>query len=183
MPDRKLPPVIRPILRWIDTLTYGCLLAAALCLTAIFVLILAEVGARNFAGTSLDFSWDYAAYMMGALFMLAAGSALRSGAHVRVTVLLELLPPSGQRWLNLAACLAGLVVAALLLWSIGSMAWLSLERGTTSATVITTPLWLPQAVMTFGAFVFFLQMLAQALRVSIGYPLSADEAGKNDLDG
>ena len=170
------------VVRWIDGLTFVCGVIAAFCLAGIFVLIMMEVGARNFLGTSVDFSWDYASYLMGAAFMLASGAALHSGAHVRVTVLREPLSTAGRRRVDLAAAMAGLAVIGILLWSICSMAWLSAERGSTSATVVRTPLWIPQVVMAFGAAVFFLQMVAQIIRLASGQVLTGDEAAENSID-
>lgn len=180
--DADLPRPVRSVLRWIDGLTAGCAVLAALCLAGIFVLIMAEVIARNLVGTSVAFSWDYASYMMGGVFMLAAAAALKSGAHVRVTVLREPLSEAGRRGLDLTACLVGIAAVGLLLWSVSSMAWLSAERGSTSATVVRTPLWIPQAVVAAGAFVFLLQMLAQALRVVCGQSLS-DEPREGHVGG
>ena len=171
------------VVRWIDGLTSACGVVAAFCLAGIFVLIMMEVGARNFLGTSVDFSWDYASYLMGAVFMLASGAALHSGAHVRVTVAREPLSPPGRRRIDLAAAIVGLAVIGILLWSICSMAWLNAERGSTSATVVRTPLWIPQVVMAFGAAVFFLQMVAQIIRLFSGQQLTGDEGTENSLDG
>ncbi|WP_138466641.1 TRAP transporter small permease subunit [Poseidonocella sp. HB161398] len=148
-------------------------IAAALCLLAIFGLVGAEVLARNLANTSISFSWDVAAYLMGSCFMLSCASALKSGSHVRVTGLAEILPPRAARALDIFACLAGLFAAALLAWAIGQMAWLSFQRGSTSASVVRIPLVWPQSVLAFGAILLCLQLVAQLLRLIRGEGLPA----------
>ncbi|WP_108260757.1 TRAP transporter small permease subunit [Mangrovicoccus ximenensis] len=147
--------------------------AAALCLLAIFGLVGAEVLARNLANTSISFSWDVAAYLMGSCFMLSCASALKSGSHVRVTGLAENLPPKAAHALDLFACFAGLAAAVMLAWAIGQMAWLSFERGSTSASVVRIPLVLPQSVLAFGAILLCLQLAAQFLRLVRGEGLPA----------
>jgi TRAP-type C4-dicarboxylate transport system permease small subunit len=147
---------------------------SAFLLWGIFVLISAEVIARNAFNTSIHFSWDYAGYLMGAVFMLAAPEALHRGAHVRVTALRNLFAPRIRRLLDLAACLVGLLILAALAWALGSMTWFSVVRGTTSATISLTPLWIPQSVMTLGCVLACLQMLAQLLRVVSGEELTGD---------
>ena len=59
----------------IDWLTEFGNWIAGVALLGIFVLIAAEVFWRNLLGTSLGFSWDFAAYLMGAAFMLASAGA------------------------------------------------------------------------------------------------------------
>ncbi|WP_118137796.1 TRAP transporter small permease subunit [Oceanicella sp. SM1341] len=172
--DETRPVRFGPLIRGIDAITLAGGVVAAACLMALFGLIFAEVLARNIWGTSLSFSWDYAAYMMGACFLLAGGSALRGGAHVRVTALHEVVPARAVWCMDLAACLAGLLVTAFILWALGHMAWLSFGRGTTASSVIKTPLWIPQLVLAVGALIFVLQMLAQLLRVLRGETLIED---------
>ncbi|MTH66203.1 TRAP transporter small permease subunit [Paracoccus sp. DK608] len=159
----------------IDGLTAAGNLISALCLLAIFGLVAAEIVMRNLMGISISFSWDVSAYLMGACFLLAAASALKGGSHVRVTALTELLPPRGAWALDFAAAVIGLAVTVLLVWSLGQMAWLSGTRGSTSPGVVRIPLVLPQGILTVGAVLLFLQMVAQVMRVWSGERLTNGE--------
>ena len=169
-------PMLNPIVQLADRASKVAGSLAALCLFGIFGLILSEVFARDFLGYSIRFSWDFAGYLMGALFLLGAGPALREGVHVRVTALRDVVPDKLKWLMDVGASLVGLLVTALIFWAIGSMAWLNFLRGTTSATVSATPLWIPQCVMAIGAAVFFLQMVAQTLRVFSGHELTNADA-------
>ncbi|MCJ8140869.1 TRAP transporter small permease subunit [Falsirhodobacter halotolerans] len=169
------PSPARAILRGIDALTAGGNLLSALCLLAIFGFVGAEIVMRNLAGVSVSFSWDVAAYLMGACFLLASASALRAGTHVRVTALAEVLPPRAAWALDLAAGVIGLAVTVLLVWALGQMAWLSGMRGSTSPGVVRIPLVVPQGVLTLGAALLCLQMAAQVLRVLSGERLAVSE--------
>ncbi|CAN7683221.1 TRAP transporter small permease subunit [Pararhizobium sp. LjRoot238] len=145
---------------------------AALSLLAIFVLIAGEIIIRNLSGFSLSFSWDFAAYLMGSTFMMAAASALKSGSHVRVTAITEILSPRGGRMLDMLACLLGLAISVALTYALIEMAWLSFQRGSTSSSVIRTPLVYPQAVLAAGGVLLTLQMVAQSLRLTRGETLT-----------
>lgn len=152
----------------IDALTFAACVGGSICLAGIFILVMVEVLSRNLFGVSIPFSWDFAAYMMGGCFLLSSGNALKGGSHVRVTALFELLPPRAARLLAIAASVVGFAIVCVLIYAIGNMAWLSWVRGSTSASVVKTPLWIPQTAMSVGAVVFGLQMVAQFLRALRG---------------
>ncbi|MDB6454221.1 TRAP transporter small permease subunit [Falsirhodobacter sp. 20TX0035] len=163
------------ILRPIDRITDTGNVLSALCLLGIFLLVAAEILARNLLGYSISFSWDVAAYLMGGCFMFAAASALKEGAHVRVTGLVDAVRPRTARMLDLVATLVGLATAAALAWALCEMAWLSFERGSTSAAAVRIPLVWPQAALAAGAILLCLQILAQLLRVIGGGVLARGE--------
>ncbi|WP_332302966.1 TRAP transporter small permease subunit [Rhizobium sp. GR12] len=165
-------PAFNAIINPIDRLTEAANTLSALSLLGIFILITCEIILRNGVGYSLPFAWDVAAYLMAASFLLAAASALKSGSHVRVTAIGESLSPSGARWLDVAACLIGLVICAALSLALTDMAILFWQRGSTSSSVIRVPLIYPQVFLSAGAIILNLQMLAQLLRLLRGETLS-----------
>ena len=165
--DRKYTAITTPI----DTISSLSCIVGGVCLVAIFALIAAEIIARNLLGVSLPFSWDFAAYMMGACIFLSAGATLRAGGHVRVTALHDYMPQKGAQLLDIAACIAGLAIAFAILYAVSDMAILSFKRGSTSSSVVRTPLWIPQAFMVVGAAVFTLQMFGQLVRTLSGETL------------
>ena len=169
--SRRFSRVIDPI----DFLTSVGSTLAALCLLGIFLLVAGEILLRNLFGYSLGFSWDVAGYLMGGCFMMAAASALKSGSHVRVTAITEMLPPRAARWVELAACLVGLAISIALCVALTETAILSYQRGSTSASVVRTPLVWPQSAFAIGAALLCLQMVAQALRVLRGEALTTGQ--------
>ncbi|MCX8998375.1 TRAP transporter small permease [Rhizobiaceae bacterium BDR2-2] len=165
-------PAFSGIITVIDRLTGFGNILAALSLFLIFLIIACEIFLRNLVGYSLSFSWDVAAYLMAASFLLAGASALKSGSHVRVTAVGDMLSPQGARWLDMAACLLGLVTCIALTIALTDMAILSWQRGSTSSSVVRIPLVWPQAVLSAGAIILNLQMFAQFLRLLRGEMLS-----------
>jgi TRAP-type C4-dicarboxylate transport system permease small subunit len=169
---RSAPPRFSRLIAAIDWLTDLGSIAGALSLLGILVIIGSEIVARNILNTSLHFSWDLAGYLMGACFLLASAAAMKGGSHVRVTALLEVIPPAAARALELCACAVGLVICVTLSWALIDMAWLSGTRGTQAATAFRVPLVYPQAVLAVGAVLLTLQCLAQFLRLTRGEMLS-----------
>ncbi|MGN0934714.1 TRAP transporter small permease [Falsigemmobacter intermedius] len=162
----------RRTLAVIDGLTDAGGILSALCLLGILFLIGAEIFSRNLLSYSLHFSWDLAGYLMGGCFLLGCASAMKGGSHVRVTALIEALPGSMLRVMELASCLVGLVICAFLTWALAEMAWLSGLRGSTAATSFRVPLVWPQSVLALGAALMTLQCLGQLLRLTRGEALS-----------
>ncbi|NWJ27436.1 TRAP transporter small permease [Rhizobium sp. RM] len=165
-------PAFNAIIDPIDRLTEVGNTLAAISLLGIFTLIACEIFLRNGVGYSLPFAWDVAAYLMAASFLLAGASALKSGSHVRVTAIGEMLSSSGARWLDVVACLVGLAICVALSIALTDMAFLSFQRGSTSSSVIRIPLVYPQVALAAGAIIMNLQMLAQLLRLLRGETLS-----------
>lgn len=147
-------------------------IAGALSLLGILVSIASEIIARNVLGISLHFSWDLAGYLMGTCFLLASAAALKGGSHVRVTALLEVIPPALARWLEMFSCLVGIVICVMLSWALIDMAWLSGMRQSTAATAFRVPLVYPQSALAAGAVLLTLQAAAQLLRLIRGEALT-----------
>ena len=149
------------------------LLAAAgavLALASIAGLMLAEVFARNVLGRSLHVTWELSAYAMGAVFFLAAPAAMLRGEHVRVGILFEVLGPRGARALELAATLLGIVVAGYLAAALWQLTGRSFAGDVRSWSGYRFPLFVPQAVLSLGATLLALQLVARLVRVVTGRP-------------
>ncbi|MDX6751150.1 TRAP transporter small permease [Geminicoccaceae bacterium 1502E] len=158
---RELPWFLRAVERLVAM--SGVL--AAVCLLALLLLMLGELGSRNLFGRSLHVSWEISAYGMAAIVFMAAGSALQYGVHVRVTILSEWLGPHGSRVLDGLVSALGLAVAGLLAVVMTRLAWGSYAGGVMSWSGFGIPLYLPQALAAFGANVFALQLVARLVRI------------------
>ncbi len=160
------------VIAFIDFLTDLGGTLGALSLLGILALVGGEILARNVFGVSLHFSWDIAGYLMGACFLLASAAAMKGGSHVRVTALLEALPPGLARILERVACIIGLCICVMLSFALVEMALLSAIRSSTAATAFRIPLVYPQSALATGAILLTLQCLAQLLRLLRGERLS-----------
>jgi TRAP-type C4-dicarboxylate transport system permease small subunit len=85
-------------------------------------------------------------------------------------LLLKNVPAPLQRAMEVLAAVAGFAFMTFLTWSMTKFAFGSFVRGQVS-TSSDTPLWFPQAVVTFGMLLLTLQFLARAIQAALGLPL------------
>jgi TRAP-type C4-dicarboxylate transport system permease small subunit len=146
------------------------------CLLTLTLLMLAEVATRALSNVlpffppDISVAWEYSSYLMAASFTFGAAMTLRVGGHIRVVLLLKNVPAPLQRALEVLAALAGFAFMAFLTSAMVKFAWSSFVRGQVS-TGSDTPLWFPQAVVTFGMLLLTLQFLARAIQAALGLPL------------
>lgn len=160
-------------------------LAETLAVALIFgycALMLAEVVARAQA-RSFSFTWEYSQYAMAALFALAAGPALRTGVHVRITLLSEKLPIRMAKGLDILATLIALAIVAMIINAMWTKVMTSFDRNILATSVSKTPLWLPQALVLWGFAQLWLDILARLIRRATNRPFEwrGADAEKSDV--
>lgn len=160
--------MIVAFLRQIDRLATWAAAFAAACLLLMAILMMGEVIARSALTQSLVFSWEFSGYLMGAAFLFGAAYTLRSGGHVRVSLLAEHVPYGVARGLEYFSALVGIVVTAYILYALCDLTYSSLQRDIVSFTPTQTPLIIPQGVLAIGALLLFLQMVARLIRLVRG---------------
>jgi C4-dicarboxylate transporter, DctQ subunit len=104
--------------------------------------------------------WVFETTLYALIFMGFLGNALavRSGAHFRVTLLMELMP--NYRWVfNLIAHLTTLAFALLIIAGGLYFVWYSWSNMILSATMLEVPIWIPQLAIPLGGMGLFLQTL------------------------
>lgn len=141
-------------------------LAETLAVALIFgygALMLAEVVARAQA-RSFSFTWEYSQYAMAALFALAAGPAIRTGVHVRISLVSEKLPDRAAKALDVVANFAALIIVALIVGAMWTKVSTSFDRNILATSVSKTPLWIPQAFVLWGFAQLWLDLLARLIR-------------------
>ncbi|WP_417522881.1 TRAP transporter small permease subunit [Marinovum sp.] len=155
---------------------------AGLCIVGLTLLVLADILLAffsqylHFVPSGTGVGWEYSAYLMGAAFLLGSGMTLRAGLQLRV----ELVMSAGPRWLArgleiVSAALGTAVTGALTLW-LFNFTLRTYGYGEVSQESFT-PLWIPQAVLTLGAGVLALQMLARLVSALAGHALDNPRLG------
>lgn len=149
-------------------------------------LMLAEVFARGFLAQSLPFSWEYSAFAMAGVFLLASGRAIRTATHVRVSLILEATPARMSRLLDIAANFAALIIVALIIAALYNAFSTSLDRGLVSPTIVRTPLAIPQGLILIGSIQLWFDLLARFIRLVKRMDFEergADAPAEEPLDG
>lgn len=175
-PNAAAPLPIRLLLDGIDHLCRIDGWMAGLCLVLLTSLLLGEVflraasGVLTFLPHDIKVAWEYSSYLMAATFTFGAAMTLRSGGHIRVTLLLVRLGPGMRQLAEIACAFAGLLMSGFLTYAMIRFTWTAFDRGQTSISS-ETPLWIPEAVVTFGILLLALQFLARFIQAMLGLPL------------
>ena len=122
-------------------------------------LIAAEVICRNAANFSLLISDEVSGYLLVLMTFCGAGYSLRSGALLRIEFLLFSLPPRLRAVVDVIYDLLALAVTAALLYELTRITWSSWERHMVAATLIETPIWIPQLAMPVGCTILLVAFL------------------------
>jgi len=146
---------------------------AGLFLIGTLLAVLASILGRLHPAFDLPGADAYAGYCMAAAAFLALAPTLRRGEHIRVTLVLNHLPPAGQRGLDIACHLVAIGLSSALAWFSMRLVLQSREFHDVSASLDATPLWIPQLGMAAGTTLFALAFLADLLLLLRGEPLHA----------
>ena len=150
--------------RALDTLYRAALWASALCLVAIALMVGVQLATRLLDGAlallhlprtefvilSLN---EICGYLLAAASFLALAGTLKSGAHIRVTMVLAALSERARYFVELWAFGFAAACTAYMTGHLANFAWVSFLFREVSAGVIRVPLVYPQAAMALGSFI------------------------------
>ena len=105
----RLMLLLRRIWRVLDAVYLASGVLAAVFMVMILLLIVAQMGAR-WAGITFEGSTEFAGYAMAATSFFALAHAFSRGAHIRVSILLN-LNSFTRMWLDAGAMLVAAIIA------------------------------------------------------------------------
>lgn len=166
--------VAHTVRKTLDALYYGAAILAAICLALIGALVLAQVVGRWF-GVIVPAAEDIAGFLMAATTFLALAWTLRSGGHIRVTLLIRNLSPRLRRAqeilvLTVATSLVAIVAVSSLL-----LVFESFEYQDVSGGYFAVPLWIPQMPMAAGLVLLAVALLDELVTVSLGHSATYEQ--------
>lgn len=144
--------------RALDRLYDAAAWLAALFLIGTLVMVLMGIVGRpiNWYVPGTD---AYAGYCMAASGFLALAHTLKRNEHIRVSLLLEHVPPRGRRGLELWALAVATLLAGALAWYSVRLAFQSWQFNDVLTGTDATPLWIPQLAMAIGTLVLFVAFI------------------------
>jgi TRAP-type C4-dicarboxylate transport system permease small subunit len=166
--------------RFVDKLAMAGAYLAAACLTAMVLLVLAEISMGLLSRvipsipSGIRFAWEYSAYLMGSAFMFGGALSLRSGMQIRVELLLRAGQGRFERPLEIFSSFVGAVFLGVLAWSLAAFTLQSWKFSQVSGDTLT-PLWIPQSALLLGTVIFALQAFARFLSSLAGLPLDNED--------
>ena len=137
---------------------------SAVILGMMTLLILLEILLWNTVQKTTLIADEYSAYGLAAIIFLGAGYCLKEKGHIRITLILGLLPAKPARVIAFIATAVTTCFMGYLWWYLFKMVGATLRYQSTSGTLTHTPLWIPQSLMLVGAAGFLIQLLATTLR-------------------
>lgn len=154
--------------RGVDLLCRAGLWASAAIVLAIVAVVVLEVAARGLFGTSLFVVEELVGYLMAAFTLLGLAHTFRHGTLLRVEVLYERLSARGRARADVAFDLAAVVFLAILEYQLVRLVVTSHRREVVSVTMMSFPVWIPQAVLAAGGAVLLLTVLNSLVQGLLG---------------
>ncbi len=161
--------------RSLDGLYDASAWAAALMLVGTLLMVLLGMLDRyvtlNFRGTDM-----YAGYCMAAAGFLALAHTLKKNEHIRVTLLLNAVPPKAKKALELWSLSAAVLLSGLFCYYSIRLAYQSWDFNDISTGNDATPLWLPQIGMGLGTLVLLIAFVDELVLEILGQRVAEDSA-------
>jgi TRAP-type C4-dicarboxylate transport system permease small subunit len=166
--------------RLLDGLYWTGGVVAAVCLALIAVLILTQIVARYF-GVLVPGALELAGYAMAASSFLALAYALRVGGHIRVSLVIQLMPARARRLCDLWSITVGTLLAGFFAWYVAEMVVTTWRFGDRTPGLLDIPLWIPQLSMLVGLVVLLTAFLDDLVQMLRGRPPSYEGKGEGVL--
>jgi TRAP-type C4-dicarboxylate transport system permease small subunit len=163
----------------LDLLYDGAAALAALFMLLLLAAVLSSILGREFhfmiPGTDA-----YAGYFMAASAFLALAHTLRRGEHIRVSLVLSLLPQPWRKRMEIWAGMVSVVLGALLAIFSVRLVMQSLSYNDISTSNDATPLWIPQLSMAIGTVIFFIALLHDLVDAISGKKLASESTAHHE---
>lgn len=163
------------LINFIDRLGALAAKLSGLILILMVALILYEIFLRSALGTSTFVMDEFVGYGVATMTFLSFAATLRDGVFIRVNLILTRLGERVRRALEVISCLAGTVLFSFLGFYFLRIVWTDFSRGTVSNSIMEVPLWIPEAAMAAGLFIFVLQFAALTVAVFLGAPINDEQ--------
>ncbi len=164
MPKSQL--ALKLVNRILDVMSDISLVIARVMIVIMIVLVVIDVVARYAFNSPLGFASEYVMYLMVGVTLLAANYVLREKGHIRVDIVVRLLPPRVQAWLLVVTDAVSIFAVVILLIQTFNLTAQSFANNTSSVTAMATPLGVVQLMLPIG-FGFLLLEFIRVLIISI----------------
>ena len=137
--------------RAFDRFALGLATIAAFVILAMSLWITYDVLSRNLFDVASPWSFDLSEYSLVWITFLAAPWVLMQDRHIRIEILVEILPVKAQRYLGLAVAVIAIVTCAVLAWRTGIAAIEYYERDVMMSRIWRIPRFWPYCIVPIGS--------------------------------
>ena len=164
-PINAKPPLMAKILHALDRIENAMAGMATLLPVAITVAVCLEVFMRYVINQPLVWVVELSEYALLYICFLGTAWALHNDNHVKVDIVLNILPHRVRRACGVISSLLGIAISAILLiW--GTLAtWEKFQSGAYNPTVVEFPAWIVLLCIPLGSFFLGIRFL----RNLVGY--------------
>lgn len=148
--------------RVLDRLLQATSYLAGALLLCLGTSVVVEVVMRYFLNRPTRWVVEFSEYMLLYMAFLGGAWVLRSDGHVKIDLLVEMLPPSVQATLYRITSWVGALVCGLFFWSSASFTWETFESGEVLFRAVHVPKWAVLLVIPVGLFLLMLQFVRRA---------------------
>ena len=137
---------------------------AAMTMALICLITFANVVVRYFTDESFAFTEEFSVFLMVVLTFVGASAAFAKNSHIRMSFLVEKLPPRVAHYIEIAVMLAAAALFAILVWYGSKLLLDDWNYGTTSPG-IGIPQWIYTLWLPLLSAVITLRILGRIVRL------------------
>lgn len=109
--------------------------------------------------------------------MIIASQLVRTDAHVRLDLVLRLLPPHAQRWLEIFNCLVAIAFSSGMVWYGQQIVGSALLLDQRSSSDLQFPMWIYYLALPVGGGLMSLRYIIRLLRYAFAFDPATMTAG------
>lgn len=149
------------LLRWYERFAAALAAVAAVLILAMSICTTYDVLARYFFNIDSPWAFDLTEYSLVWVTFLGAPWVLLQDRHIRIEVLVEVLPPKVQRVLGIVTTLVALAACAVLVWKTGSAAIQYYTTGVEMPRIWRIPKVWPYIILPIGSVLLCISCVAR----------------------
>lgn len=153
---------IRPLEKVTDKVTLALRYLCMFILGVMLFLGTADVMGRYLFNSPVFGTYEIFGVFLPCIVLLGLSYVQAEHAHVRITMLLDILPPALQNIFNIITTIIAMVMTVLIGWYGFELSVRFWNSGKLIDT-IHVPKWIPQLVVPLGALALFLVLLVQLI--------------------
>jgi C4-dicarboxylate transporter DctQ subunit len=124
-----------------------------------------------FVQESISFAEEVIVYLMIWAIMIVSSQLVRTDGHVRPDLVLNIVPPSIARWMEMFNCTAAIVFCGALVWYGRQVVEIALMINEHSSSDLRFPMWIYYAALPTGGL---LMLVRYAIRL-VGLVTASDD--------
>lgn len=133
------------------------------CILIMGIILFFEVLVRYVFNSPTIWTAEIATYLFMWAMFSGLAYTLKNGKHVRIDILIELLPDRIVQFMDLITCTVGLAFSGLVTFQAFDIFMNTLKYGKLSPTPLQVPLWIPTLGLVTGFLILTAQFLVMLL--------------------